>query len=185
MRRDLSIAYIGNLSEMRQIKKIENFVKYLNSQKKDFSLTVAGPIKDQVANVSINRLKKYSSFSYYDWADDKLKKKILNQANFGFSLHDGQKNRNLKNSEPTKVWEYLCTNTFVIMSEVENFNEIYSPKQLENIFFWDLAEFSNSDLLHWMEKKLLSKNTSKSSIWFEDQSDMINKTYNNDRFKHG
>ena len=58
-------------------------------------------------------------------------------------------------------------------------------KQLENIFFWDLAEFSNSDLLHWMEKKLLSKNTSKSSIWFEDQSDMINKTYNNDRFKHG
>ena len=127
MRRDLSIAYIGNLSEMRQIKKLKTLLNIL-THKKDFSLTVAGPIKDQVANVSINRLKKYSSFSYYDWADDKLKKKILNQANFGFSLHDGQKNRNLKNSEPTKVWEYLCTNTFVIMSEVENFNEIYSPQ---------------------------------------------------------
>ena len=176
-RKDLSMVYIGHLSKVRQIEKIESFIDYLYSQKKDFSLVIAGPIKDHVAKNSINRLQKYSSFKYYSWADDVLKQKILNQSNFGFSLHDGKKNENLKNSEPTKVWEYLCTNTFVIMSEVENLNEIYSPEQTKNIFFWDVDNFSNKNVLGWMEKKISSNNELSSSVWFEDQAEIINKIY--------
>ena len=151
---EISLCYIGHISKERYVQELTSFFTFLQSKNIASKLIFAGPIKDNTSLESIEILKKFKNFKYYEWADDIKKIEILNHSSFGFSLHNFKTNKNRYYAEPTKVWEYLAAGNKVIMSSINDHERIYSDRQLELIFFWDKHNFDNEALLSWiMEKK--------------------------------